>query len=132
MKKYPDYVEKAHVPGTSIKQIRDNYYLYQVTSKYVKGKGYPVCIQRYLGKITKDGLIKPDTISFIPLKDSIVLLADEFDLSGINEIDRQLISKVCLLKQSSLYYLGKCSAKTLKVLNKYFILDEGILVEKYK
>lgn len=127
---YPDWVEKHHVAGTTIKKMKDNYYLYSSTSKYIKGKSYPVSIQRYLGKITKDGVIKPNTISFIPLKDSLVLLVDEFDISDIDEKDKEILSKVCLLKQSSLYYLGKCDAKTLKVLDKYFILDDGILVKR--
>ena len=35
---YPDWVEKEHVKGTSIKQIGENYYLYECTSKKVKGK----------------------------------------------------------------------------------------------
>ena len=131
-KTYPDWVEKEHVPGTSIKQIKDNYYLYSCTSRQVKGKKYPVSIQRYIGKITKDGLIKPETISFIPLKDSLVLLADEFDISDIKDADRKLIENICLLKQTPLYYLGKISSKELKVLNKYFNIDEGVLIERSK
>lgn len=61
MKKiYPDWVEKQHVKGTSIKQIRDNYYLYSVTSHYSKEKGYPVSEQRYIGKITEySGVAEP-------------------------------------------------------------------------
>ena len=40
MKKYPDWVEKYHIPGTTLKQIGDNYYLYSSTSKYDKNKSY--------------------------------------------------------------------------------------------
>ena len=32
---YPDWVEKEHVKGTSIKQIGDNSYLYECTSKNI-------------------------------------------------------------------------------------------------
>ena len=124
---YPDWVEKEHVKGTSIKQIGDNYYLYECTSKKVKGKSYPVSIQRYIGKITKEGLIKPETISFIPEKDVLVQLRDEFDLSDIAEADRELLEHVCLLKVSSIYYIGKLDSKTVKVLNKYFNIEEGVL-----
>ena len=124
---YPDWVEKEHVKGTSIKQIGENYYLYECTSKKVKGKSYPVSIQRYIGKITPEGLIKPETISFIPLKDNLVQLRDEFDLSDIEKADKEILEHVCLLKLSSIYYIGKLDNKTMKVLNKYFDVAEGVL-----
>lgn len=124
---YPDWVEKEHVKGTSIKQIGGNYYLYECTSKNVRGKSYPVSIQRYIGKITKEGLIKPETISFIPLKDNLVQLRDEFDLSDIEKADKDILEHVCLLKLSSIYYIGKLDNKTMKVLNKYFDIEEGVL-----
>ena len=86
MKKvYPDWVEKHHTKGTSVKQIRDNYYLYAVTSHYSREKGYPVSEQRYIGKITEEGLIEPDKISFIPGVDKLVLFRDVFDLSIFSE-----------------------------------------------
>ena len=82
MKKYPDWVEKYHTPGTTLKQIGDNYYLYSSSSKYDKNKSYPVSVQRYIGKITKDdGLIKANTISFMPSKDKLCLLKDCLDIS---------------------------------------------------
>ena len=124
---YPDWVEKEHVKGTSIKQIGENYYLYECTSKKVIGKSYPVSIQRYIGKITPDGLIKPEIISFIPLKDNLLQLRDEFDLSDIEKADKEILEHVCLLKLSSIYYIGKLDNKTMKVLNKYFDVAEGVL-----
>lgn len=124
---YPDWVEKEHVKGTSIKQIGENYYLYECTSKKVRGKIYPVSIQRYIGKITPEGLIKPETISFIPLKDNLLQLRDEFDLSDIEKADKEILEHVCLLKLSSIYYIGKLDNKTMKVLNKYFDVTEGVL-----
>ena len=124
---YPDWVEKEHVKGTSIKQIGENYYLYECTSKKVRGKSYPVSIQRYIGKITPEGLIKPEIISFIPLKDNLLQLRDEFDLSDIEKADKDILEHVCLLKLSSIYYIGKLDNKTMKVLNKYFDVTEGVL-----
>lgn len=124
---YPDWVEKEHVKGTSIKQIGENYYLYECTSKNVRCKSYPVSIQRYIGKITPEGLIKPETISFIPLKDNLLQLRDEFDLSDIEKADKEILEHVCLLKLSSIYYIGKLDNKTMKVLNKYFDVTEGVL-----
>lgn len=55
--KYPDWVMKQKRPGTSIKKIGNNFYLYYATSKYVKDKPYPVSMQTYIGKITKDGIV---------------------------------------------------------------------------
>ena len=81
----------------------------------------------FIGKITPEGLIKHDTISFIPLKDNLVQLRDEFDLSDIAEADKEILEHVCLLKVSSIYYIGKIDTKTSKVLNKYFSVDEGVL-----
>ena len=127
---YPDWVEKEHIKGTSIKQIGENYYLYECTSKNVRGKSYPVSIQRYIGKITPEGLIKPETISFIPLKDNLLQLRDEFDLSDIEKADKEILEHVCLLKLSSIYYIGKLDNKTMKVLNKYFDVTEGVLCGK--
>ena len=87
---YPDWVEKHHTKGTTIKQIGDNYYLYSATSKYNKDKGYATSIQRYIGRITKeDGLIKAETISFMPSRDKISLLKDCFDLSKLPTKNRK-------------------------------------------
>lgn len=54
---YPEWVMQQKQPGTSIKRIGNNYYLYYATSKYVKDKPYPVSVQTYIGKITEDGVI---------------------------------------------------------------------------
>lgn len=127
MKTYPDYVEKVHVPGTSIKQIRDNYYLYQVTSKYVKGKSYPVCIQRYVGKITKNGLIKPETISFMPSKDKLYLLKDCLDISMFTSIQQKAIKDLPILFINGVYYTGAISSKVEKILTKHFDYKQGAI-----
>lgn len=127
---YPAWVEKHHSPNTTIREVKGNYYLYSCTSKYIKGKKYPLAIQKYIGKITKEGLIKPETISFIPEKDNLVQLRDEFDLSDIKEKDYEVLEHISLLKISSLYYVGKLSAKELKLVKKYFNYDEGVIIER--
>lgn len=130
-KTYPDWVEKHHSPNTTIREVNGNYYLYSCTSKYIKGKKYPLTIQKYIGKISEEeGLIKPETISFIPEKDNLVQLRDEFDLSDIKDKDKEILKHISLLKISSLYYVGKLNAKELKLINKYFKYSEGVLVER--
>ena len=56
----PEWVLKHKKPGTQVVQIRGNYYLYKVTSKWDREKGRARKVtERYLGKITEEGLIKP-------------------------------------------------------------------------
>lgn len=127
IKKYPNWVNKQHAPGTSIKQIGDNYYLYSVTSKYDKNKGYPVSIQRYVGKITKDGLIKPETVSFIPSKDKLYLFKDCLDISMFTSIQQKAIKDLPVLFINGVYYTGSISSKVEKILTKHFDYKEGTI-----
>lgn len=53
----PEWVMKYRVPGTTVKQIGKNYYLYLATSQRRPDKKYPVSIQTYVGKITPDGVV---------------------------------------------------------------------------
>lgn len=81
---YPDWVEEYHKDGTSIKQIGDNYYLYNVSSKRIKGKKYPVVTQKYVGKITKDGITRTYSLRFIPGETFILSLKDALKLNYID------------------------------------------------
>lgn len=55
---YPDWVERCHTKGTSIKRVRNGYALYKCTSVYDKEKGYPRSVQKYIGMIDEEkGLI---------------------------------------------------------------------------
>lgn len=56
MSNYPDWVNQFKSKGTSIKKVRDKFYLYRHSSIYVKGKKYPKVIEKYLGVITPDGI----------------------------------------------------------------------------
>ena len=53
---YPEWVLKHKKPGTTVKQIGKNYYLYFATSHRESGKKYPVSSQTYIGKITEEGV----------------------------------------------------------------------------
>lgn len=127
MKRYPDWVEKQHIKGTSIKQIGEHYYLYSVTSKYSKDKGYPVSIQRYVGKITKDGLIEPDKISFIPSKDKLTLLKNVVSLDLYNIVDKAAIENLPVLVINGNYYTGNIASKTEKILIKHLDYKDGVI-----
>ncbi len=54
---FPEWVTKQRKPGTTVKKIGANYYLYYATSSRRPGKKYPVCEQTYIGKITEDGVV---------------------------------------------------------------------------
>jgi len=53
----PEWALKYKRPGCTIKEYGDKYYLYYATSKYVAGKGYPVSVQTYIGRILPDGVV---------------------------------------------------------------------------
>lgn len=57
---YPDWVLKHKVKGTEIRKTGNNYYLYKIRSEWDKDKKRAKKItEKYLGKITEDGIIKP-------------------------------------------------------------------------
>lgn len=129
MKAYPDWVLSQKRPGTTIREVKGNYYLYTATSKYVKGKKYPVTMQKYVGKITKDGLIEPERVSFIPSKDKLALLKDVVSLDGYNDADLSLIENLPVLIIDRFIYTGKISSKIEKTLKKHLDYREGIIYE---
>ena len=129
MKVYPDWVLAQKRPGTIIREVKGKYYLYTATSKYVKGKKYPVTIQRYVGKITKDGLIEPERVSFIPTKDNLALLKDVMPLDGYNDTDLALIENLPVLIIDRVIYTGKISSKIEKILMKHLDYREGVIYE---
>ena len=57
---YPEWVLKHKEKGTELRKKGNSYYLYKVTSVWDKEKKKPKKItQKFLGTITKEGLIKP-------------------------------------------------------------------------
>jgi hypothetical protein len=58
MSNYPDWVNVFKEKGTTVKKVGNEYYLYQSTSKRIPGKKYPQPIQKYIGTITKEGVVR--------------------------------------------------------------------------
>ena len=58
---YPEWVQRYREKGTTIKKVGNNYYLYKHSSKRVPGKTYPVPVDTYIGKITRNGVEKEQT-----------------------------------------------------------------------
>lgn len=126
--KYPDFVEKYHLEGTSIKKIRGNYYLYQVTSHYVKGKKYPISKQTYIGVIDKEkGLIRKKAVSFVPGKDEIALFGDVFSLSAYTESERKKLMNIPVLCIGKTCYTGKLDRNTVSLIAKHYSYHDGVI-----
>lgn len=119
---YPEWVLKYHSKGTSIKEIKGNYYLYKVTSKRVKGKLYPVSIQKYVGKITEKGIIKPEKIAFIPGVDNIVKLGK---ITECSKKDKEILNEVSVIEKEENYYAGKLTSKEIEIIKKYYNYENG-------
>lgn len=120
---HPDWVEKYHTEGTSVKKVKDSYYLYKVTSKKVKGKPYPVSIQKYIGRITQDGLIKKEKLTFVLGVDKIVILADLVDDLEIK--DKKVLNKIGVIESNGAYYCGKLTDTQIAVIKKYFEYEDN-------
>ena len=118
---YPEWVMKHKKPGTTIKQIGKNYYLYYATSRHESGKKYPVSVQSYIGKITEQGVIcervsisVEDTEASL-LSDLIPNLSEEF-------------SGIIALRIKKEWVLTKTEKKLVKKLEKKGIVKDGKIV----
>ena len=57
---YPEWVLKQKRKGTEVRKMGNNFYLYKVTSVWDKEKKRARKVtEKYLGKITEEGLVKP-------------------------------------------------------------------------
>ena len=57
---FPEWVLKQKQKGTELRKIGNNYYLYKIKSVWNKSKSRSKKVtEKYLGKITEEGLIKP-------------------------------------------------------------------------
>ncbi len=60
VKRYPEWILRHKKKGTEIRKIGNNFYLYKVTSVWDKEKKRAKKVtEKFLGTITKDGLIRP-------------------------------------------------------------------------
>jgi transposase len=93
----PDWVKKYQEKGTQAVRIKENYYLYKIKSVWDPKKGRARKVtEKYLGKITPDGIIKPKQERIIEGLNSITV--KEFGASYfINSIASDIIE---LLKEN--------------------------------
>ena len=97
MTNHPDWVKKYQEKGTQAVKIKDNYYLYKITSVWDPKKGRARKVtEKYLGKITPDGIVKPKQERIIEGLNNITV--KEFGASNfINSIASNIIE---LLKEN--------------------------------
>ncbi len=91
---YPDWVLKQKTKGTEIRNIGSNYYLYKIRSEWDKDKKRAKKItEKYLGKITQEGLIKPKHERLIQVQKNICVKefgASQFITTQSQDIIQQL------------------------------------------
>lgn len=97
MASIPDWVKKHQEKGTQAVKIKENYYLYKITSVWDPKKGRARKVtEKYLGKITPEGIVKPKQERIIEGLNNITV--KEFGASSfINSITSNIIE---LLKEN--------------------------------
>ena len=117
----PDWVMKHKKPGTTVKKIGNNYYLYYATSNRLPGKKYPVSIQNYIGKITENGVVCDR--SAIVVKDTEACLITKI----LPELDARF-SKVIVLNIKNSWVLTKTDKALVDILEQKGFCKNGVIV----
>ena len=118
---YPEWVLKHKKPGTTVKQIGKNYYLYYATSHREPGKKYPVSSQTYIGKITEQGIIS-ERVS-ISVGDTEATLLSKL----VPNLSKEF-SGIIALRIKKEWVLTKTDKKHIKKLEKKGIIKNGKVV----
>ena len=117
----PEWVENHKKPGTTVKKIGKNYYLYFATSSRKPGKKYPVSEQTYIGKITPDGVIR-DRVSINVLKTPAAPLRELLpSLPGE-------LGDVIAIKVRNEWLCTKTERDTLEKLEKEGVVKDGKVI----
>lgn len=117
----PEWVMKHKAPGTAVKQVGKNYYLYAVTSKRRPDKRYPVTIQTYIGKITAEGVVN----------ERVSINVGKTEAKRLSELVANLPSEfgeVIVLRVKNAWLYTKTDPETIKVLKEMGIYSDGKVV----
>ncbi len=91
---YPDWVLRQKIKGTEIRKIGSNYYLYKIRSEWDKDKKRAKKItEKFLGRITEEGLRKPKLERLIEAQKNICVKefgASQFIKTESNDIIQNL------------------------------------------
>lgn len=117
----PEWVQKYKRPGTTVKKIGNNYYLYHATSRWNSEKRYPESVQTYIGKITENGVFN-ERVSIAVNKTEACLLSRLIE--GLPDDLGNLI--VLKIKREWLY--TKTDEEKIKQLKIRGIYDNGKVI----
>ncbi len=118
---YPQWVLKHKKPGTTVKQIGKNYYLYFASSHREPEKKYPVSVQTYIGKITEQGVIS----------ERVSISVEDTEASLISDLIPDLpkeFSDIIAIKIKKEWVLTKTDKKLIKKLEKKGIVKDGKII----
>ena len=117
----PEWVLKHKKPGTTVKKIGKNYYLYYASSMRVPGKKYPVSTQTYIGKITETGVIN----------DKVSIRVGDTEARLISDIVQDLedrFSKVIVLRIHNKWMLTSTDAELVQELEQKGVCHNGEVI----
>ena len=117
----PEWVLKHKKPGTTVKKIGKNYYLYYASSTRVPGKKYPVSTQTYIGKITETGVIN----------DKVSIRVGDTEARLISDIVQDLedrFSKVIVLRIHNKWMLTSTDAELVRELEQKGVCHNGEII----
>lgn len=117
----PEWVQKYKQPGTTVKKIGNNYYLYHATSKWNSEKNYPESVQAYIGKITKNGVVN-ERVSIAVSKTEASLLSAL--IPGLPDD----LGKLIVLKVKGEWLYTKTDAGQIKRLKERGIYNHGKVI----
>ena len=118
--KYPDWVIKHKKEKTAIHRIGNNYYLYEITSKWdPELKRAKKITKAYLGAITKDGLKKPDSGKYMPStaieygSSAYLLNENQIVIEKLKKYFPEHYREIFIL--SALRFFYQCPLKNIKI-----------------
>lgn len=117
----PEWVLKHKRPGTTVKKIGNNYYLYNAASKWNPEKGYPESVQTYIGKITENGVVN-ERVSIIVGRTEACLLSKLIE--GLPDDLKNLI----VLKVKDEWLYTKADEGQTKQLKERGLYDNGKVI----
>ena len=117
----PDWVMRYKTPGTTVKRIGKNYYLYAATSERRPDKRHPVSIQTYIGKITVDGIVS----------ERVSINVGKTEARRLSELVAGLpigLGNIIVLRIKNAWHYTKTDMKTIRELEERGIYSDGKVV----
>ena len=118
---FPEWVQKYKGPGTTVKKIGNNYYLYHATSRWNPEKNYPQSVQTYIWKITEEGVVN-EKVSIAVGRTEACLLSEL--IKGLPDN----LGNIIVLRVKGEWLYTKTNEKVIKQLMERGLYDNGKVV----